>query len=82
MMTISSNLRYDAVLFDVGGTLIGFHDRESFRDFLEHVDLPAGESEAHAASASLPSCAEERTFLRECGCVGLPRRSVPSSRYS
>jgi len=35
-------LRYDAVLFDVGGTLIGFVDAEPFREFLEGVGLPAG----------------------------------------
>ena len=35
-------LRYDAVLFDVGGTLIGFVDDEPFRWFLEVAGLPAG----------------------------------------
>ncbi len=35
-------LRYDAVLFDVGGTLIGFVDAEPFRQFLKDVGLPAG----------------------------------------
>lgn len=43
--TQDSELRYDAVLFDVGGTLIGFVDAEPFRQFLEAAGLPAGEEE-------------------------------------
>ncbi|HNS51416.1 MAG TPA: HAD-IA family hydrolase [Anaerolineae bacterium] len=35
-------MRYDAVLFDVGGTLIGFADAQPFRQFLLSAGLPAG----------------------------------------
>ena len=38
-------LRYDAVLFDVGGTLIGFVDSEPFRQFLLDAGLPASDEE-------------------------------------
>ncbi len=38
--------RYDAVIFDVGGTLIGFHDPEPFRQFLAEANLPATDEEA------------------------------------
>jgi HAD superfamily hydrolase (TIGR01509 family) len=38
-------LRYDAVVFDVGGTLIGFVDSEPFRQFLVDAGLPAGQEE-------------------------------------
>lgn len=41
-MPAEGGLRYDAVLFDVGGTLIGFVDAEPFRAFLESAGLPAG----------------------------------------
>jgi beta-phosphoglucomutase len=37
----TAKLRYEAVLFDVGGTLIGFVDAEPFRLFLEHAGQPA-----------------------------------------
>jgi beta-phosphoglucomutase len=46
MVTAASDLRYDAVLFDVGGTLIGFHAREPFQAFLRQVSLPDSEREA------------------------------------
>ena len=41
----TSGLRYDAVLFDVGGTLIGFADSEPYRLFLQDAGLPAGEDD-------------------------------------
>ena len=43
--TRGSELRYDAVLFDVGGTLIGFADAEPFRQFLGSAGLPAEEED-------------------------------------
>jgi len=40
--------RYDAVIFDVGGTLIGFPQWEVFQDFLVLANLPATEDDALA----------------------------------
>jgi beta-phosphoglucomutase len=37
----TNDLRYDAVIFDAGGTLIGFHEPEPFRDMLAQVGMPA-----------------------------------------
>lgn len=34
-----TKLRYDAVVLDVGGTLIGFHESAPFRDFLSEASL-------------------------------------------
>jgi beta-phosphoglucomutase len=34
-----TELRYDTVVLDVGGTLMGFHDRAPFRQFLAQADL-------------------------------------------
>lgn len=39
-------LRYDAVVFDVGGTLIGFEDPHPFREFLAAAGLAADEVDA------------------------------------
>jgi beta-phosphoglucomutase len=39
-------LRYDTVVFDVGGTLLGFHDRAAFQAFLAHAGLPATDEDA------------------------------------
>jgi beta-phosphoglucomutase len=39
-------LRYDMVIFDVGGTLIGFHEPEPFREFLAQAGLPATDEDA------------------------------------
>jgi beta-phosphoglucomutase len=36
-----NDLRYDAVIFDAGGTLIGFHEPEPLRDLLVQVGMPA-----------------------------------------
>ncbi len=40
--------RYDAVVFDVGGTLLGFHEWSPFQEFLAHAGLPASDEDAHA----------------------------------
>ena len=32
--------RYQTVIFDVGGTLLGFEDDTPFQDFLDSVDIP------------------------------------------
>ena len=40
--------RYDAIIFDVGGTLIGFPKLEPFQEFLVLAKLPAAEDDALA----------------------------------
>jgi len=46
-LTAKNAFRYDMVVFDVGGTLLGFHDPAPFREFLGEAGLPASEEEAH-----------------------------------
>jgi beta-phosphoglucomutase len=41
-----TELRYDAVVLDVGGTLLGFHDRAPFQAFLAEAGLEDGEEDA------------------------------------
>jgi beta-phosphoglucomutase len=48
MTTSRDEFRYDTLIFDVGGTLIGFHEAEPFRVFLQHAGLPATEEDARA----------------------------------
>jgi HAD superfamily hydrolase (TIGR01509 family) len=48
MQAHRSELRYDTVVFDVGGTLLGFHDRAPFREFLLEAGLPASDEDARA----------------------------------
>jgi beta-phosphoglucomutase len=45
METPGARVRYDTVVFDVGGTLLGFHDRAPFREFLEGAGLPASDDD-------------------------------------
>lgn len=40
-----TELRYDAVVLDVGGTLLGFHHRAPFREFLAEAGLVNSEEE-------------------------------------
>jgi beta-phosphoglucomutase len=40
--------RYDGLIFDVGGTLVGFSDLAPFQEFLAHVGLPATQEDARA----------------------------------
>jgi beta-phosphoglucomutase len=47
MQTPNDKLRYDMVIFDVGGTLLGFRDPLPFQEFLLHAGLPATEDDAH-----------------------------------
>lgn len=42
----SDEPRYDAVIFDAGGTLIGFHEPAPFQEFLVEAGLPASSREA------------------------------------
>lgn len=47
MMAARSNtLRYDMLLLDVGGTMLGFHERAPFQEFLAAVGLPATDNDA------------------------------------
>jgi beta-phosphoglucomutase len=46
MSTSTDALRYDAVIFDVGGTFIGFHDWMPFGEFLSGAGLPATDDDA------------------------------------
>jgi len=46
LMPTQSNFRYDAVVLDVGGTLLGFHDRAPFQAFLAAANLPASDEDA------------------------------------
>jgi beta-phosphoglucomutase len=45
MDRLDADFRYDMVVFDVGGTLLGFHEAAPFREFLEQAGLPASEEE-------------------------------------
>jgi len=45
---LDTEFRYDAIIFDVGGTLLGFHERAPFREFLAAIGLPAGDEEARS----------------------------------
>ena len=45
---MDTEFRYDAIIFDVGGTLLGFHERAPFREFLAAIGLPAGDEEARS----------------------------------
>jgi len=43
---LEPEFRYGTIIFDVGGTLLGFHEREPFREFLAGVGLPASDEDA------------------------------------
>jgi HAD superfamily hydrolase (TIGR01549 family) len=46
MQTPKNEFRYDTVIFDVGGTLLGFHQRAPFQEFLTQAGLPATDDDA------------------------------------
>lgn len=48
MSMSNADYRYDRVIFDVGGTLIGFHQGAPFQEFLARAGLPASEKDARA----------------------------------
>jgi beta-phosphoglucomutase len=48
MHASNHRLRYDRVIFDVGGTLVGFHEWEPFQPFLAQVGLPATDDDTRA----------------------------------
>jgi HAD superfamily hydrolase (TIGR01509 family)/HAD superfamily hydrolase (TIGR01549 family) len=43
---MNSEYRFDMVIFDAGGTLIGFHERAPFQRFLAQAGLPASDEDA------------------------------------
>jgi HAD superfamily hydrolase (TIGR01509 family)/HAD superfamily hydrolase (TIGR01549 family) len=45
-LTTKNQFRYDMVIFDVGGTLLAFHEQAPFQEFLAQVGLPATEQDA------------------------------------
>ena len=45
---MNDQLRYDMVIFDVGGTLVGFHEWEPFQPFLAHLGLDATDGATRA----------------------------------
>ncbi|MGC9334180.1 MAG: HAD-IA family hydrolase [Anaerolineae bacterium] len=48
MQGSQNRLRYDTVVFDVGGTLLGFHDSAPFQEFLAEAELPAAAEDTRA----------------------------------
>lgn len=60
MQASTPALRYDTVVFDVGGTLLGFHDPSPFRDFLSEAGLPDSDADAQAFHRRLISIIVEQ----------------------
>jgi beta-phosphoglucomutase len=59
-MQSSQPFRYDMVLFDVGGTLLGFHDPAPFQAFLAGAGLPDGDNEVRRLQHRLHSAIRDR----------------------
>lgn len=59
-MMIEAEARYDAVIFDVGGTLIGFHDWVPFQEFLGQAGLAATEADARRLHQRVLSVIDDR----------------------
>jgi len=55
MQTPQSKFRYDRVILDVGGTLLGFRDRAPFQEFLAAAGLPASDEDARELHRRLTS---------------------------
>ena len=71
MPTLNAEFRYDWVIFDVGGTLIGFHEPEPFQAFLAHAGLPATDEDARLFHRRLLSVIlAERDGAQGLGAVG------------
>ena len=71
MDTAKEELRYTTVVFDVGGTLLGFHDRAVFLQFLVEAGLPATEADARDLHRRLISLiVEERDSAQGLGADG------------
>jgi beta-phosphoglucomutase len=52
--------RYDMVVFDVGGTLLAFHEAAPFQEFLHEVGLPASDDDARRFHRRLVSVIIDR----------------------
>ena len=59
----SDGFRYDRVIFDVGGTLLGIHDPRPFQEFLVQAGLPAGQTDTRRLHRRLISTLRLVTFL-------------------
>ncbi|RPI56987.1 MAG: HAD family hydrolase [Chloroflexi bacterium] len=60
MNTSHDNARYDVVVFDVGGTLLGFHNRAPFQAFLAQAGLPATEDDARTLYSRLMALIQQK----------------------
>lgn len=70
MQKRTRQFRYDMVIFDVGGTLIGFHDRAPFQQFLIDVGLPATDEDARSLQFRLLSAiSNSREKAKELGAT-------------
>jgi HAD superfamily hydrolase (TIGR01549 family)/HAD superfamily hydrolase (TIGR01509 family) len=68
MAPTDTSFRYDAVIFDVGGTLIGFPNWSPFQQFLADAGLPAAEEDARTFhSRFLAVMAAEREGAKGVG---------------
>jgi len=56
MSRTNTGFRYDRVIFDVGGTLTGFHQQSPFQEFLAHAGLPALDEDARRFHHKLIAC--------------------------
>ena len=72
-----NKLRYDTVVLDVGGTLLGFHHRAPFRDFLVEAGLLAGDQEVERLHRRLIDV----IVARRDGAQGLGARGEELSNW-
>lgn len=63
--------RFDMVVFDVGGTLIGFRDRAPFQEFLAKAGLPATDEQAQILQRRfLSNLSNSREMAKGLGADG------------
>ena len=60
MNASQENVRYDVVVFDVGGTLLGFHNHAPFQAFLAQAGLPATEDDTRTLYYRLMSVIQQK----------------------
>ena len=76
MPTPTPEFRYEMVIFDVGGTLIGFHEPEPFQEFLAWAGLPATDDDARRFHRRLVSViVAERDGAQGLGAHGRDLRA-------
>jgi beta-phosphoglucomutase len=73
----TQDFRYDSVIFDVGGTLLGFYDWVPFQEFLAEVGLPAAEDDARRFHRRFV----ETLVARRDGAQGLGSSQVELDRW-